>query len=222
MSDTFAEAVPVTQQEDDREEWLVAWALVLLLLNANANRPLNPAQRRRARDLLRVKFEDDATRNAEAVTGGALAVSAWQAAMMGSITDYTRQMAVAGAGTMPNQTVQQAAIAEIQRQAPFLAGFAKAVAQGALSEGRIAHRAKMYGGSGWGMFYRAQGSTAGDGIVEQWISRDDRNVCSLCAPRHGRYYLPGQPPFPGACLGSCRCERIQVVDFQIWRRLMGR
>lgn len=221
MSDALTDTVPVEQ--DDRNEWLIALVIVLLLINGNANRPLSPAQRKRVRDLLRIKFEMDATRNAVRVTNG-LPVDEWQLAVGAMVADYIRQMAVAGAGTLPSAAVQQAAFAEIQRQAPFLAGFASAITQG-MSQGAIAARTKLYGAPGWAMYHVAQGSIAGDGIVEQWISRDDRNTCAVCSRRSGQFYLPGVGPMPASdCygFGACRCERIQIYDPQMWARLSGR
>lgn len=222
MSDAFAGAVPATEEQDERQEWLIAWAVVLLLLAANANRPLTPKQRKRARDLLRTQFEQDVTRQAQSVATGTQTPAAWQLAVAAILAAYMRQMAVAGAGTMPAATVQQAVSEEMQRQAPFLDGFAAAVAQGGLSIPQMASRAKLYGKAAWGIFYLAQGSTAGDGIVERWVTRDDKFVCRVCAPRHGRYFLPGEGPMPGTdCLGSCRCERVQEPNPQIYARLTG-
>lgn len=222
LSDALLDVPPVQEQENDTSEWLIAWATILLLINGNAARVLTATQRKRARDLLRVKFEQDAARNALRVTDGNLLPDAWRLAVMGMITGYARQMAVAGAGTLPPQAIQQSTAQEIARQMPYLARFAAAVAAGSMTASAIAARTKLYGKSGWQAYYMAQGSTAGDNIVERWISRDDKNTCSLCAPRHGQYYLPGQPPWPGDCLGSCRCERVQVVDAAIFARLSGR
>lgn len=222
MSDTLLDAPPVTEQ-DDGDAWLIAWALLLLLLGANAARPLTATQRKRARDLLRMRFENAALRYAQRVTSGGLDVDQWQAAVGDEMASYTRTMAVAGAGTLPNAQVRQLAESEIRRQMPFLAGFAAALA--GMSIAAIANRTRLYGGVGWGMFWRAQGSTASEGIVERWISRDDNRTCSVCASFSGRYYLPGVGPMPGAvCLGAgnCRCERVQVVDRVIWQRLAGR
>jgi hypothetical protein len=222
MSDTFADAPPVTDQ-DNGDAWLIAWAITLLLVNGNAARTLTATQRKRARDLLRVRFEDAALRNAQRIMAGQLDIDAWQTTVGGDIADYTRQMAVAGAGTLPTAQVQQVAESEIGRQAPFLAGFAGAIAAGGLSVLRIASRTKYYGKPPWGVYYVAQGSTAGEGIVDRWITRDDNRVCRNCAPMHGRYFLPTEGPWPGwACLGICRCERVQVVDRAIWQRLTGR
>jgi hypothetical protein len=126
---------------------------------------------------------------------------------------------------LPNRTVQQIAIAEIRRQAPFLAGFAQALAQGSMSVSRVAARTKQYGASGWALYHVAQGSTAGDGIVERWVSRDDNSTCPICSRRSGQYFLPGVGPMPATdCYGGghCRCERVQEVNREIWARLTGR
>lgn len=221
MSDALLDAPPVTEQESN--PWLEAWVIVLLLLGANAARTLSFTQRKRARDLLRVRFEDAALRVAQRVTAGQLNVDAWQAAVNDELGIYTRAMAVAGAGTLPNTEVRAVAETEIERQMPFLASFAAAVAAGGLSVAAIAARTKYYGKSPWGVYFVAQGSTAPDYTVHRWVSRDDNRVCSRCAPLHGRYFLPTEGPWPGwACLGICRCERIQVVDREQWQRLTGR
>lgn len=225
MSDALADAPTTTQQEDDGSAWLVAWVALLLLLNGNATRPLTMTQRTRARKLLRVKFEDDALRAAQRVTAGEWTAAAWLDAVEVAKADYARQMAVAGAGTMPEADVRQRTTQALAEQRPFLERFGGVVAAGALTVAAIAARTKLYGSVGWGMFWAAQGGGAAEGVVDLWIARDDNNTCRQCAPRNGQYYLPGQGPMPGIDCdggGACRCERRQVVDMAIWRRLMGR
>lgn len=222
MSDALLDA-PRVQEQNDNEEWMLAWTIVFLLLGANAARQLTATQRKRARDLLRVRFEDAALRNAQRIIAGQLDIDAWQATVTGDIADYTRQMAIAGAGTLPSAPVQEVARQEIQRQAPFLTGFAAAIVAGGLSIAQIAARTKYYGKSPWGVYFVAQGSAARDYTVDRWVTRDDNRVCSNCAPMHGRYFLPTEGPWPGwSCLGVCRCERVQVVDRERWQRLSGR
>jgi hypothetical protein len=98
MSDTFADA-PVVQEESSLDEWLIAWALLLLLLNANANRVLTITQRLRARTLLRANYEQSVQGLANSVSGGAMAAAEWTTQMQLAYGGYARQMAVAGAGT---------------------------------------------------------------------------------------------------------------------------
>lgn len=225
MSDALLDAPPVTTEQDDSEAWIIAWAIALLLVNGNANRVLSATQRSRARGLLRVKFEDDALRWAQRVAAGQVTPEAWRVGVGSMVADYARQMAVAGAGTMPDAVVQAQVRREIANQDSFLDRFGGLVAAGALSVAAMAARTRLYGSAGWGLFWKAQERDARDYEVALWISRDDNRTCSLCAPRNGQYYLLGQGPFPGLdCLGAgaCRCERRRVVDRQVWERLTGR
>lgn len=226
MSDALLDAPVVSTQEDDsdRDAWLAAWAIVLLLLGANAASVLPLAQRRRARRRLRDAFERGAGSLAQRVSAGQLTVDAWRVEAEQLIADYMRQMAVAGAGTLPNAAVQARAAAELQRQRAFLDSFAAALAAGGLSVAGIAARTRLYGASGWGLHWLAQGSSAPSYAVDLWVSRDDNRTCAVCASYSGRYFLPGQGPMPGLdCLGAghCRCERRQVIDRAIWQRLTG-
>lgn len=224
MSDALLDAPPVTEQ-DDSDEWIIAWIVVLLLLGANAARPLTLTQRRRARDLLRVAFEDGALRWAQRVTAGQIDALAWHDGVATMIADYARQQAVAGAGTMPDAATQEFVRQQVAEQRPFLDGFAAAIAAGALSLAAIASRTKLYGSAGWAAHWVAQGSTAPTYAVELWVARDDRNTCAPCAALNGKYFLPGQGEMPGSvCRGGglCRCERRQVIDRAIWQRLTGR
>lgn len=219
MSDTFA------SPDDNRDAWLAALVIVLLLVNGNANRPLSLTQRARARKLLRVGFEDEALRLAQRVASSQLDTAAWRAAVERVIAEYARQQAVAGAGTLPDGGIRQQAAQEIERQRPFLDSFAAAIAAGGLTVAAIAARTKLYGASGWALHWQAQGSTAPDYAVDLWVARDDNRTCSVCSSYSGRYFLPGQGPLPGVdCLGRghCRCERRQVIDRAIWERLTGR
>lgn len=214
MSDALLDVPIAEPKQDDKDVWIVAWAVVLLLMNGNANRSLSPSQRRRARSLLRIKFEMDALRYAERIAAGSISPDEWREGVRAIMTGYARQMAVAGAGTMPALPVQQAIAAKLEEQEPYLARFGALV--GTLSVAAIAARTRLYGGTGWG---------AGDGVVEQWISRDDRATCRVCAPRHGQYYLPGQGPMPGLdCLGggACRCERRPEQNLEMYAQLGGR
>lgn len=225
MSDALLDAPPVEAEQDDSEAWLVAWAMLLLLLNANANRPLTMTQRARARKLLRVAFEDGSLRWAQRVTAGQVDAAAWRVGVEDMIGDYARQMAVAGAGTMPDAATQQFVRQQVAEQRPFLDGFAAAVAAGALSIAALAARTKLYGASGWASHWQAQASSAPTYAVEQWIARDDKGTCSPCAALNGRYFLPGEGAMPGSVCrgaGNCRCERRQVIDRAIWQRLTGR
>lgn len=225
MSDALLDAPPVEAEQDDSEAWLVAWAIVLLLANGNANRLLSATQRLRARNVLRLKFEDDALRWAQSVVAGQVDAPSWRVGVGAMITDYARQQAVAGAGTMPDDATQRLVVQRVAEQDSFLDRFGGMVAAGMLSLALIAARTKLYGGVGWGAYFYAAERDPRDYVVAQWVARDDNRMCANCASYSGQYYLLGQGPFPGQdCLarGACRCERRQVVDRAIWQRLTGR
>lgn len=199
-------------QQDHTDEWLIAFVLLLLLLGANAGGILTPAQRKRARTLLRSKYEVDTLRIAAAVAAGNLAVALWQAQLTDSFATYTRAMAIAGGGTMPVQPVLAAMEQRIAQQQPYLDGFAAQVDEGMTAPG-ISARSRMYGGVAYGGFWLAQGLAAGAGAMEEWIAVDDGGTCSVCASLNGQRFPAGQPPFPGdVCLGAghCRCVRVPV------------
>lgn len=217
--DELDELAPLPEDDQDHGgEWLAALVLLLLLLGANAGRPLSLSRRIRARTLLRGNFDTSMGNLAVQVANGSITVEVWQQRMSSAIAAYARQMAVAGAGQLPSTATRQWVAQQVAAQQPYLRRFAAAIAQrqqagNPLSPAYIANRARQYGGSGWGAFYAAQGANAAPGYVEQWITRDDKAVCRVCAPRHLRYFLPGSPPFPGTdCLGTCRCERLPVYD----------
>lgn len=222
MSAPFVDAPPVETQDDDSNEWLILWAMLLLLLRLNNVRTLTLRHRTRARDLLRVRFEENVARYAGLVSSGQWSVSQWQEAVAREIGEYTRAMAIAGVGALPNSEIQRMALQEIERQMPFLNDFATTIAAGELSAAAIAARTRLYGGAAWAMFFMAQGSLAEEGIVEVWRAKDDGRTCQACASLNGRYFLPGQPPFPGSTCygrGNCRCERVPEFNYPVWLQL---
>lgn len=209
--------------EEYGDGWLIAVALLLLLGGVNANGRVAPARRVGVRDTLRRTFEADAGRMAIRMDAGA-----WMRRARATIAGYARQMAVAGAGRMPRAATVAAVETMIARQWAFLRRFVTLVtvreAVGRpLSAAAVAARVRLYGAAGWGAFFLARGEDASDGMVEMWVTRDDERVCVNCAPRDGRYFLPGQPPFPGwDCLGSCRCERVPEYNPAVYAMLTGR
>lgn len=46
-------------------------------------------------------------------------------------------------------------------------------------------------------------------IWEEWRTVQDGRVCSICAPRHGRWFQRGEGPRTPAHYG-CRCVRVEV------------
>jgi hypothetical protein len=215
-------ATPNQRKDDDH--WLAAWVLLLLLLGARAINGLTPAQQLRARTLLRDKFNNDAVRLAAAITSGAITLDEWQAGMRLASGDYARQMAVAGAGTLPNVDVQESVNTALQGQEPFLAGFSEAIGAGDLSAPQIAARSKLYGGVGWAAIWIAAASVQPDFTIVHYVARDDDRTCVPCmdAERGSPYRADSNYPTPGSvCLGGgyCRCELHFVVDRAIWESL---
>lgn len=112
----------------DGNEWPIALLAVLLLTRANTTRPLSAAKRRQARTTLRATFEANMGALAVAVTTARLTVGAWQDIMQKDIGSYSRQMAVAGAGTLPGAATQAAVEAGLAEQWPYLQSFALVLA----------------------------------------------------------------------------------------------
>lgn len=215
--------------QSDEHDWLAALVLLLLLMGGAANMRLSVSRRQRARRLLRSAFDATVGRLAAQVTAGALTVSAWQAQMQAATATYARQMATAGAGQLPSAATRQMVDERLAAQDGYLTRFGVTVAarqkvERPLSTENIAARSAQYGAVAWAAYWAAQGQDAGNGVVEQWISRDDNHTCPQCAGRNGQYFLPGQGPMPGVDCdggGHCRCERVQVVDMNIYQQLRG-
>jgi hypothetical protein len=213
--------------EPDNDDWLAALALLLLLVLGSPRRKLTAAASQRARRLLRGNFDNAMRRLADQVSSGAISVPAWQRAMQGNLSGYVRQMATAGKGQLPSAPFRRRLDARLAEQWPYLDRFAveqmaRALGGRPMSLAAIASRSRSYGATAWGAFFEAQGEDAEAGMVEQWISRDDRRVCRVCAPRHLQYFLPAQGPFPGwDCLGLCRCLRVPMYAPDIYAQLTG-
>lgn len=219
--------IPLPPPAEDDNDWLLALALLMLLLNRQTVRPLSGQEQLRARKTLRTQFERRTQSLATDVAGGA-SVADWQVGMQDSIALYAHQMAVAGAGTLPSAQVRSAVDERLRGQWGYLAAFAvtlvaKREAEAQVSEAAIASRSALYGASGWGSFFQAQGDVARRGWVDLWITKDDRRVCHVCHPRHLQYFLPWVGPWPGPdCLGTCRCIRKPEYNPEAYARLGGR
>lgn len=225
--------LPVSAPQEDTNRWVLGLALLLFMMKGNTRRPLNASERKRAQKLLRGRYEANVAQLASSVAVGGpivkLTVAAWYLGMQTAISDYARTMAVAGAGTLPKASVQASIDERISEQWPFLQGFATQILarqQGdrSMSEAWISQRGRMYGATGWSAFFRGQGSVATRGYVDVWVSRDDPFVCSICSPRHQKYFLPDVGPYPGdpfECKGTCRCERIPEYLPDIYADLSG-
>jgi hypothetical protein len=213
-------------KQDDNDGWLLALALLALLLNGADITAMSQAERTRARDLLRRQYQTKTRRLAAGVAAGS--IRDWQTGMKESIELYARQMAIAGAGGLPSTATRQATDGRLSSQWSFLTRFAVTLLAGRfagqmMSEAAIAARSNLYGGTGWGSYYLGQGDRPNRGYVDQWITQDDGRVCDRCAPRHRRYFLPNGGPMPGwDCRGDCRCERVRIYNPQIYAQLGGR
>lgn len=219
-----AQLSALTTTEDD---WREAWLLLLLLLGAPTGARWLTVQRQRAQRQLRTTFRATLTGWAAAVVSRQQPVRQWMPRMMTALGQYTRQMAVAGAGQLPAPTVRAAVDQRIEAQRRYVERFgvqlaARQKVDRPMGKLEVAQRSTLYDKVGWGAYFFAQGAEATYGYVEQWLTRDDPHVCPRCRPRHGRYFLPGVGPMPGwDCLGSCRCRRVLVYNEEEYARLQS-
>lgn len=216
-------------------EWLLALALVLLLTRGSSARRLSMAQRRLARGRLTQQAGVSLASLAQGVTGGGLTVTAWQGAMQQQIAAYTRQMLVAGSGTLPGVGLMRMAEARLAEQWSFLQRFAADIAARnavgrPLTEQAIAARARLYLGAGWEMMWRGEeeAQTGGQvGYIVHYVSRDDPRTCGPCldAQNRGPYAAGSDYPRPGSVCrggGNCRCTLRFEYDLARWQELTGR
>lgn len=222
----LADLEALYREEDSDKSWVLALLAVLAMVGGTAGVPLNEAQRKRGRTLMRDGFEMETKRLAITVTQGG-SILTWQKALFAAIASYTRKMAIAGAGVMPSLSVRLVVEKSIADQVPFLQRFSVQLAAQRLvghmmSTVATAARSNLYGGNAWASWFLGHGQDAAWGYVERWVTRDDRFVCPRCAGRHGRYYLPGQGAMPGSdCYGSCRCQRVLEYNPRIYAELTG-
>lgn len=232
MPAALAIAPPAYNESEERNRFY-ALIIILGLQSQIAARQDNGLQRLpldarlQMRDYLRAQFTVGAMRGA---TDGRINVRAWQAGMMEQIAGYIRRQAMAGAGA-PVTLDRRPADQEERRQLAYLYWFAWAVAARqaigqAIPRAGVAHRSAMYQGGGWFAWHRynempAQGE---DYLVFRYVALDDPNTCGPCSSHSGRYYLPGEGPYPGQICaggGACRCERVPVYDAAIWAQITG-
>ncbi len=220
--------LPFLAPAEDDNRWIVALALLLLLLGSTTVSTLSAAQRTRAHELLRVQYEAQVATMAASVAAGG-AVATWQAGMQTATAGYARQMAVAGAGTLPKPAVRAAVDAELRGQWGFLAAFAVTLIAGKIadkmmSEAAIRSRAVLYGQTGVGSFWRGSQPAAGDGWITHYDALDDDGTCGKCseAERNGPYIMGSNHPVPGSvCLGRgrCRCSLRYEYNPAVYSRL---
>lgn len=196
---------------EDPNRWPLARALVARILNAPTIRPMNTQQRTKAKDLLGVQFESNTRIHAANVSAGET-VDSWYTSMRSTIGSYARQMATAGAGTIPRLPVREAVDNILTGQWTYLDRFAEVLDAGRrvgnmLSEAAIAARSLLYGSTGIGAWWRGS-EPIRSGVVVYYIAQDTGNTCSNCsaAARNGPYDA-SLHPYPGElCLGGSRCR----------------
>lgn len=191
-ANTIADLPTMAAPSATNEDWLIALAVVLLLSRGNTGLRLSLARRKMARNTLRRGFELNATALASSLTTPN-AVPAWQEAFANTISQYTRQMTVAGAGTLPSGTVRSAVDAQLTRQWPFLQRFSFQMVVGqmlgrAMSEASVAGRSKLYGGPGWAGFWLGAEEAA---IRPEGASRQARRPLSVSEPAELAEPKPG-------------------------------
>jgi hypothetical protein len=222
---------PADADEGDGDEALAALLLLLALLGIRQHRlgrHLDGANRRAARDLLRVEWERTVARLAQelAATGD---VATWHAGMTAEIRRYYIRQMTAGMGRSLTAAELGRLDAVLERQAGYLLRFASDAGHrlalgNPLGEGYLTQRSRMYGGQAWSLWH--QGNEAGEdqpGWVVQYVAVDDAGTCAPCSQAQG-YYLPGAGPWPGEiCDGgsNCRCERVLIYAPEIYRSLGG-
>lgn len=200
---------------------------------ALATLALLPRGRTRARVTLRERFQRTVDGAAVEIGAGRLDLAAWQALMQQAVVRHLVDQAAAGAqgDAATLARVGPALDAEARTQTAYLSRFADTLAAAALlgvawSEAAIAARSDLYGGAGWGWWFRANETRgAGYGQVVKYRAVDDRRTCGPCsaAERDGPYRV-GEGPWPGqVCAGGgrCRCTRETVYDLDAYRRLYG-
>lgn len=224
-----AQATGRPTTEDERRR---AWLFVLLLLGYSLvpGDRLPLWQRNKAHTRLAEQMEQQVNLYVPSAEAGN--VRLWHIDMAAAIRAAILRQASAGTGMTLTGPMVGEVDGEIRRQMAWLYYFAGAVAARSLvgrpmSAGQIGWRSRLYGGSPWAMFYRAQ-ETMGDnseGWVVYYDAVDDRNTCRPCrqAELDGPY-LPGTGPMPGDVCeggGACRCRRRAVYDLAAYRRLTG-
>lgn len=220
-----AQALAVESDEETDRAMLL---LLLALLARHGGTRVSRAERMRMRDDLRQGYMDQIAIQNVAMPNG---VNAWHAQNRRAISSYIRRQAWAGSGSS-DLGIDEAYVTERTReQMAYLYMYAMWASSRTLldnppSEAHLAHRNRLYQGVGWAMWFWTDETiaTQSDYTVYRYVARDDPATCSPCSHENGRYYLPGQGPFPGdVCLGGgyCRCERVPVQDEAIWRQLTG-
>jgi hypothetical protein len=247
--------IPPTQQESRVDGNLALAAFLSLLALAGRQAPavvslqtvtatltlqvLQPARvsaiaRTGLIDAVQSAFEADVRALAGRYARGELALVEWQTAMGERLRSHLVQQVATGAGRANLTAAELGRIEQLaQRELAYLSRFADQIAvrnviATPLSEAQIAVRSEAYAGTGRGEAFRAAEAEAGaeDGVVYDYVSRDDNATCDRCLDADRRSpYLPGQGPMPGSvCRGraSCRCNRVPRYDLPAWERLTGR
>lgn len=230
LTDLPLSAAELAEAQDD-DRWLIAVALLALLLRTTPGRTLSASERKRAQGLLDRQYGMRVAQQARSVASGGK-IATWQTEIQTTISTHARQMAVAGASGLPRTAVQAEVDSLVSGQWGYLAGFGVALMVGRvvgrpLSEAAIAARSLLYGGVGTGAYWRGVEPTPGYGQIVHYDSRDDDATCGPCseAERRGPYLVGSAYPRPGeVCLGRGRCHCQLRFEFNpsVYARLTGR
>jgi hypothetical protein len=239
------EKLVALDQEQTDERWKLALLAVLLLVGGSIARPLTTSERLRARRLLPLRFEESTATLAAQVANGGISLARWQPALYAAQAGYAMQMTTGGYGAMPPLGLRDVVDAGIKAQIPFIERFglqilAQRLIGARMSAAVIAGRSALYGGLGWGSWFKGneervlrpqapgivpRRADASTGWVVYYRARDDNRTCGPCHEAAAKGpYLPLEGPFPGdVCKGRgrCRCTRETVYDLQAWQILTG-
>lgn len=218
--------------KEDSAGWLTGFALLLLMIGGNATKQLPALTRSRTAELLRGLYTQQVSLLSISISSGAIPLQTWQTGMQNALAQYTRQMLITGAGTMPDAAMIDVVEAALAEQWPFLERFGVEIvtrqeAGRAMSEALVFSRSRQYGGVAWAAYWRGEEDAQTDGqegYIVYYESMDDPQVCRFCmeAQRRGPY-LPGSGyPLPGqTCIagGACRCRLLFEYDPVIFERM---
>ena len=160
---------------------------------------------------------------AAAVARGDITVDTWQLAMRAQIKKAYIWQAELAAGGRSRMTPEFWGVVggRIRGQYKYLDNFAKQLADGALTEGQVARRSRMYISSSRQVYWaiRTRKAKAKKYTEELWTAIGDANTCQACSDADAMGWQPmGTFAEPGSgevvkgetfCegLSSCRCEK---------------
>lgn len=213
------DTLPLATEEAQRKD-NDAW-IALFLANRNILRRSAFTTRKHAQREIRDAFEHKTTQSISQMVDSS-SVRQWHEDEKSIISGAMLTSWLVGNGRNDEPDIDE----QIDLQLAYLYRFAaEQHARDALgrpfTELYLLNRALSYGGAVRGAFYRGNESVMDDGLVSQYIAKDDRGTCQPCRDAVG-YYRLGEGIFPGeVCRGGyyCRCERITIYAPEILARL---